>query len=120
MRRDMELIRAILLKVEENDDPLRDMRLTIEGQSDLAVSYHVKLLHEHGLITAIDFSSHDGLHWRPKSLTWEGHEFLDAARNENVWAKAKEQIAERGGSFPFELVKDLLVQIASSVLRGGL
>jgi hypothetical protein len=37
------------------------------------------LLHEAGLIEAIDLGSHDGVYWRPKHLTYAGNEFLAAA-----------------------------------------
>ena len=34
-------------------------------------------------------------------LTWQGHEFLDAARNEDRWNQAKKTISEKGGSLTF-------------------
>ena len=52
--------------------------------------------------------------WQPKSLTWEGHEFLDAVRHETVWAKTKEVVKSKGGSVSFEVLKELAIQTFKS------
>ncbi len=49
------------------------------------------LLHEAGLIDAEKLTSADGVCGKPKRLTYNGHEFLDAARSDAVWRKAKER-----------------------------
>jgi hypothetical protein len=35
-------------------------------------------------------------------LTWEGHEFLDAARDEKRWKKAMSTVKEKGGTITIE------------------
>jgi hypothetical protein len=57
--------------------PLRMPPITDHDHNE--VSYHVMLLHEAGLIHAFDFSGDEFTDWRPAYLTWEGHEFLEAA-----------------------------------------
>ena len=48
------------------------------------------LLNEARLVKAVNFSTTYGdSNWVPLRLTWEGHDFLDAARNEDRWKKAK-------------------------------
>ena len=37
----------------------------------------MQLLDEAFFLEAQELSSHDGYEWRPKRLTYEGHEFLD-------------------------------------------
>jgi hypothetical protein len=60
-----------------------------------------------------------GTQYIAKNLTWEGHEFLDAARNETVWNSTKETAKQYGGSIPLELMKGLLMKAASSYLGLG-
>lgn len=33
-----------------------------------------------------------------QNLTWQGHDFIEDAKNETVWIKTKEFIKEKGGS----------------------
>jgi len=42
------------------------------------------LLHEAGFIEAMDLSTLGGICWKPTRLTYNGHEFLDAARSDTV------------------------------------
>jgi hypothetical protein len=44
------------------------------------ITYHAVLAHEAGLIKANNLSSLDGVCWKPKRLTYQGHEFLAAQR----------------------------------------
>ena len=41
-----------------------------------------------------------------RRLTWEGHEFLDAVRDPEVWTQTKKG-AEEVKAFTFDLLKDL-------------
>jgi hypothetical protein len=66
------------------------------------------LLKEAGLIDAIDVSK-GANDWKPKRLTWEGHEFLDAARDNKRWEKAMVVMSQVGG-FVFDVGKQLLIQ----------
>jgi hypothetical protein len=55
-------------------------------------------------------------------LTWQGHDFLDAARNDTIWSKAKEKFLKPGISWTFSIVFDFLKaeahrQIASALGR---
>ena len=82
------------------------------------MSYHAVLLEEAGLVHA---SISKELSQRPKHfyiyrLTWPGHEFLDAIRNESIWAKTKTVITDKGGSMTFDIVKGLALSYAKSGL----
>src|SRR6266481_2807845 len=99
MKRDMELIRIVLLSVEEKaGDPRGWVNLEIPGHSNQEISYHVTLLQDAGLLESCDLSGTVGFDVRPKRLTWNGHEFLDAAKNDTVWKKALEIGKEKVGS----------------------
>ena len=75
------------------------------------VVYHVKLLEEAGLVEIRDLSNLSGLRYWPTRLTWAGHEFLDAARDDTRWQKAKRFVIEKTGSLSFDLLKQVLTKI---------
>lgn len=116
MKRDMELIRTILFQIEKKgENPKGLVELDISSHSAEVVSHHVLLLQEAGLVDALDLSTRAGFRMKPKRLTWAGHEFLDAARNDTVWNKAKEMVRDQGGTIPFEVLKGLLIKLVSSL-----
>jgi len=49
-------------------------------------------------------------------LTWQGHEFLDAARNETVWKKAQEHIKKSGVEVTISILQDLLKELIRQAL----
>lgn len=49
MKRDIELIRKILLEVEKDNSPTSWITIVIENYPEDQISYHVKLLTEAGL-----------------------------------------------------------------------
>jgi len=118
MKRDMDLIRKILLKIEDIPYPNISNEFTIQDYHEDQISYHVMLLNEAGLIEAIDFSSHDGLSWIPTRLTWEGHEFIEASRDESRWEKAINIVKEKGGGLVFDVLKGVLIQLMTKAVMG--
>ena len=119
MKRDTNLIRAILLTVEETDERqgLLNPSFQRDGENIPAneVTYHIGLLNERGLIKAVKLDSG----WLIEALTWEGHEFLDAAKNEGVWKRVQKTVNEKGGSLPFDVVKALAIQFAREAVGLG-
>jgi hypothetical protein len=84
MKRDMNLVRAILLKVEAccSPDGLEE-EIEIGGYVQNEVFYHIKLLHEAGYLDARDVSGMEegeAFCWWPGNLTWDGHDFLEAIK----------------------------------------
>ena len=116
MKRDMDLARLILLEIEDRSWDETGRPLKIDGYSDESVSYQIKLMGEAGLIKTRDFSSGSGLCYLPGSLTWFGHDFLDAARQESRWKQAMSLVREKAGTVTFEIVKEVLVALARSQL----
>lgn len=118
MVRDMDLARKILLEIEKQpyDGGFRDV--AIQGYDTTTISYHVMLMHEAGYIEAIDCSSHDEpCAWQPTRLTWEGHEFLEAARDDGIWKKALAVMKDKSGGIVVDVLKELLVgMVRGSVL----
>lgn len=110
MKRDMDLARRILFEIEEFPQPGAYGQVEVEDYSSEMISYHVKLLAEAGLIEARDGSTFGRFDWKAGDLTWEGHEFLDAARDDNRWNKTKTIIVEKVGTLTFAVLKQGLVE----------
>lgn len=107
MKRDMDLVRDILLAVEASaHDPRAWMREILPDRDQQEVAYHVHLLHEARLIEAQNLTTMSDYDWRPKRLTYEGHDLLDSIRDPAVWSKTKSGVQAAGG-FTFDLVKAL-------------
>jgi len=118
MKRDLDLARQILLAVEARPAGARPVPVTIDGHSDLEVADHVRLLVEAGLLDALDASSFSGPAWLVRRLTWEGHDFIETARVESIWLKAKTIVLRKGGALSFEVLKQVLATVAREVVSG--
>jgi DNA-binding HxlR family transcriptional regulator len=120
MKRDMDLIRKVLMTVEEQPLDYGGLELSIDGYDRETIAEHVRMLAKSGYIEATDVSTMDrGTDWRPKRLTWQGHDFLEAARNDTIWSKAKAKITELGVGFSMEITKATLISIAKEKLNLG-
>ncbi|SDZ19621.1 DUF2513 domain-containing protein [Tindallia californiensis] len=111
MERDMDLVRKVLIEVEKEDSCTGIQELKVDGYSREQISYHIMILDQAGLIKAKDFSNHNGSDWKAMHLTWQGHEFLEAAKDDEVWQKAKDTIKKKGGQIAFSVLKLLLIKI---------
>jgi hypothetical protein len=111
MKRDMDLIRELLLKLEvwpmERGDVVsiipEDKGFSSLGRSAHEIEYHLNLLLEGGLIDS-PTQSNVGIYFR--GITWQGHDFLDSVRDPRIWAKTKEWAFAAGG-FTLDLLSDL-------------
>lgn len=114
MTRDLELIRGILLEAERLPDPARASAIALGGWSPAQVDYHVRLLHQAGLVDAVPPVRSQP--WRVRSLTWAGHELLDAVRSEGVWQRVADRLNDRGVTAPVSVIEQLAAQTAASML----
>ncbi|MBJ9325805.1 DUF2513 domain-containing protein [Citrobacter amalonaticus] len=102
MKIDQDYLKGLLEAFEASDTPDTDiLKLNEQGfncETDTFV-FHMRLLEDRRLITRTDgksgfgaVESLDGMtHWAvmPLRLTAHGHDFLDAIRNQEVWATLK-------------------------------
>lgn len=113
MKRDMDLIRTLLLEIEDKHDGSgRDVKIKIEGRSHEEVTEHLFMLDEAGLIEGRDASHLQGRHMLVLRMTWHGHEFLDGIRDPKIWAETKEG-AKKVGAFSL----DVLSAIARGIVK---
>jgi DNA-binding transcriptional ArsR family regulator len=107
VKRDLELVRRILLHLEQGEASPSGFGAFVEDGYGLpAIHYHIRLLHDAGLIEADEIVPGQ---WWPERMTWSGHEFLDAARNEELWRETKKKIENSAGSAPFLVLQELLL-----------
>ena len=121
MQRDMELIRKILLTIEEKyvDIWLGGNEISIDGYDMKTIAYHCAILHDAELI--YDYKGQYGgdelLFFGVGRLTWAGHEFLDKIKNDSVWSKTKGVIKEKGIPFVLDAVKEIATAITTSMIQ---
>jgi hypothetical protein len=119
VKRDMDLVREIMLKVEAL--PAGPPVLYRMGEvEDLVLLNHLEMLIEAGLVRG-KISRSQGARGDVigiSTLTWEGHEWIDAVRDPRVWSETKTTLLENGGALSFELTKAMAVRIQR--LRVGL
>lgn len=73
--------------------------------------YHLTLMRDAGLVEGNEASI--GLF----RLTNSGHDYLGAIRNEGVWSKTKDAVANEGGSVALELIKALAIGFGKKQLE---
>jgi hypothetical protein len=119
MRRNWELIRRILSKLEEQETARGElMPDAIAGYDEELTAYHFMLLDQAGLIEARGLPA-AGPKPRPyvaMALTWEGHELLDHIRSETVWNGVKRTAREKGLELSFEVVKQAAIAIIKATI----
>jgi len=121
MQRDMDLIRKLLLAVEQHEHGFAPREIQIDGFTDEQLGYHSWLLGDAGLAEAIERTTRgsDSPEAVLRHLTWAGHEFLDAAKDDSTWERAKQRLASAGKGLQnvtLDVLKALLVDVAKQEL----
>jgi predicted transcriptional regulator len=104
-----------LQQIEEKSGGIRIVEIDLTDYTPLQVSYHIMQLHQAGFIKAHDTTTTAGFSWEATTLTWEGHEFLDAIRSDTVWKKIKDTVKEKGVEMPFAILKSLALKLAGGL-----
>lgn len=112
MKRDMDLIRQILIHIEELPQAALQNVPDFEGYTTARVIEHVRLLIDAGLITAIDASTLSGPDYINIKMTWHGHEFINTIRDPEIWKKTKAGASKVGG-----WTVGLLAEIATGYIK---
>lgn len=122
MKRDMDLVRHILLEVESADDDVQLQELTCGDWTLEMVGYHVELMCNHDLVDGVVHRTGSGRVGGGfvRALTWDGCDYLDAIRDDGVWAKTKKLVREAVGSTTMAVIKDAACMVATQAIRARL
>jgi hypothetical protein len=113
MKRDMDLVRDILLLIEASECcgfDWRESNFESLGKDYTVIWYHIKIMVDGGLLEcekAKYADQYDSLY-----ITAKGHEFLDCVRNDDIWHTVKERIAVVGGA-----PSDVIMLLANKLIR---
>lgn len=110
MKRDLDLIREILLAAESNrpGEDLNHNSVDL-GESIDVVAAHVELLVDAGYVDAHVSKDHAYGYrkWFVYRLTMQGHDYLDSVRDPEIYRETKSRLKKVGGTASLEVVKQL-------------
>ena len=120
MKRNMDLVREILVRMEATEIG-KTIKLDIPDHGKEEIGLHVELMIEHGLIEGKTIRGSSGpahtiLAYPIARMTWKGHDFLDAARSDTIWKKAKEKCLEATGGLAIDILKAYLVEFGKEAI----
>lgn len=112
MKRDWEVIRHILITLEERDPRSGGLQLKDFPEEDKhTYSYHAQLLIAqqlvHGHLSQMIHNHSIATNFYLERLTWEGHDLLDTIRSRPVWERIKTISMEKGVELTFDSIKGL-------------
>jgi len=117
MKRNNDLIRAILAEVEKHKGGNRTLSLskrqfvdTFPGLDADTLNGHIQLLKEVGFVEAAPHQ----FGWSIVGLTWSGHDFLTDSKCPNIWERAKQV----GGDLSFDVFRSALKDAALKAIQG--
>lgn len=118
MKRDLDLIRKLILAVEDlpTGSVLSDIQ--IDGYSAEQIGYHSYLVVDASLAEGLDVgtSTDTSPNWQIMNLTSAGHDFADSARDEGNWKKATSIVKSKTGGATLDVVKEVLVGVIKGTL----
>ncbi|MCL2656844.1 MAG: DUF2513 domain-containing protein [Betaproteobacteria bacterium] len=114
MKRDMDIVRAIILATRDSSGPLDG----VPDIPDEVFAAHVELMAEAGLVKAASVKGLAG----PGAatvlrLTWDGQDFADEITDPTIWEKATQLIRGPGSSWTFSVLRDVLKDLIVSVVK---
>lgn len=120
MQRDMDLIRNLLIKIEEVYEPgagsINFSKIRIDGYDDKVIVEHLLLMKEAGLIRNINAKQYvtGSTILNIGNLTNEGYDTLEKFRNDTVWNETKEIARDKG----LPMLIEIFNQVAGTVIAG--
>lgn len=123
MKRDMELIREIMLTLEAWPMEMGDaismtpelMQAQIPNRELAEINHHMDVIHSTGFIDDGGSSSRPVFGFIFMGLTMEGHDFLDSVRSPEVWRRTKAG-AEKVGGMSLSVIVELAKAYGKQVI----
>ncbi|MGG7056550.1 DUF2513 domain-containing protein [Nitrosomonas sp. ANs5] len=132
MKRDLDLMRDLLIQVEETTSEDREIGrnpwriFDAPGRSNEVVRYHVRLLMERELfhpesikLDGQDQAGRPVAKFLPDALNDHGHNFLASIRDDEVWTKTKAKLKRTSGNAALEVVVEVAKSVARGIILGG-
>lgn len=117
MKRDMDVIRKIVLAVDNAPGVVS----SVDGIDEDIFNYHAYLLIEADLAKGRAMNVDQSVNpvvvdiFR---LTWAGHDFADAIKDDTIWKKAKENVMKPAASWSFGILVEYLKMEAKARIPG--
>lgn len=119
MKRDLDLMRNIMITLENTDcmDNISSLFPNKTPNDYFKIAYHIKLLEDNNYLELGDCLLGYGFeNWYIKRITNDGHNFIEASRNEGTWnTKVKPAIIKCG-----QLTWPVLAPFLTNFLEGKL
>lgn len=111
MKRDLDLIRDILLVVESDGK-----RSIPREHTEKEMAEHVQQLLEENLVEGKVVRDQQGVpsHYHIIRLTSKGHDFVEATRNQGFWVKTKSYVTKNLPGWTLAIVKE----VAERAIKG--
>lgn len=119
VKMDHDLVRSILLAVEDWPPNHRPQTITLEGWDQETIDRHIQLLEEDGLLIAgfLEVPEYGILKKAEvQRLTAAGHDHLQAVRDASVWTRVQGRLADVGGGATLDVVRQLAVSLMKTRL----
>lgn len=111
MKRNLDLIRLLLIEIERCEESCGSSDLTADGFTSPEVAYHVGLLAQAGYLDVATLRNQppEPTLYQIRGMTYRGHDYLDAVRKAGVWNRVKDAAEKQGISLTLDLAKEYAV-----------
>lgn len=121
MRLNHDCIRSVMLYLEENLEiasliDTKDINLPNFSQDDIDYSI-IKMLEANYLDGKVYNYSYDMRLVEVKSISWEGHQFLDNIRDSKVWSNTKSKLSTFS-SVSINIMSQVAASVISQMING--
>lgn len=124
MKRDMDLVRKLLFRIEETYIPgekeIDISDLQIDGYDSKTISEHLTLMYDAGLLQDMRKKTYitGEMIFGVGNLTNKGYDTLEEFRSDTVWNKTKEVVQNQGLPVVLDVFKSVASTVISSITEG--
>lgn len=111
MKRDLDLIRDILLEIEKSYRSLKVSDICIPERTSAEILFHVELLADADYIEYSSVKTFNSVNYAVHRLTMKGCDYLDSIRNDQIWKDACTKVFRTVGTAPLDIIKDVALSI---------
>lgn len=125
MKRDMDLVRKLLIRIEEVYEPgagkISISQVMIEGYDAQTIVEHLVLMHEADLLQNINAKQYvtGSTVVSIGNLTNKGYDTLEQIKNDTIWNKTKDIVIKNGLPMVIEVIKDVAATVISAATEGA-